>query len=242
MADDTTKTVDNTEAPAAGEANDNANTPASDVKTVDNTEAPAAGEANDTNDVPKDDVPKDDQKDDAPKDDVPKDDQKDDAPKDDVPKDDQKDDAPKDDDQKDDQKDDDQQDDDDLDDDELDALDAKVRRRVSKVQRENANLRARLKDAEGAHEATKRENDRLTVALNAGLGGDMLKFLTGDTVEDMEKNAADLLAVIGYNGRVTPSNGPVERGNNPRRNNFDPTNAAAAETNLDNIGARIYKR
>ena len=208
MADDTTKTVDNTEAPAAGEANDNANTPASDVKTVDNTEAPAAGEANDTNDVPKDDQ------------------------KDDVPKDDQKDDDQKDDDQK----------DDDLDDDELDALDAKVRRRVSKVQRENANLRTRLKDAEGAHEATKRENDRLTVALNAGLGGDMLKFLTGDTVEDMEKNAADLLAVIGYNGRVTPSNGPVERGNNPRRNNFDPTNAAAAETNLDNIGARIYKR
>ena len=200
MADDTTKTVDNTKAPAAGEANDNANTPASDVKTVDNTEAPAAGEVNDPNDAPKDDAPKDDPKDD------------------------------------------DQQDDDDLDDDELDALDAKVRRRVSKVQRENANLRARLKDAEGAHEATKRENDRLTVALNAGLGGDMLKFLTGDTVEDMEKNAADLLAVIGYNGRVTPSNGPVERGNNPRRNNFDPTNAAAAETNLDNIGARIYKR
>ena len=209
MADDTTKTVDNTKAPAAGEANDNANTPASDVKTVDNTEAPAAGEVNDPNDAPKDDAPKDD---------------------------------PKDDDQQDDPKDDDQQDDDDLDDDELDALDAKVRRRVSKVQRENANLRARLKDAEGAHEATKRENDRLTVALNAGLGGDMLKFLTGDTVEDMEKNAADLLAVIGYNGRVTPSNGPVERGNNPRRNNFDPTNAAAAETNLDNIGARIYKR
>ena len=204
MADDTTKTVDNTKAPAAGEANDNANTPASDVKTVDNTEAPAAGEVNDPNDAPKDD-------------------------------------APKDDDQQDDPKDDDQQDDD-LDDDELDALDAKVRRRVSKVQRENANLRTRLKDAEGAQEATKRENDRLTVALNAGLGGDMLKFLTGDTVEDMEKNAADLLAVIGYNGRVTPSNGPVERGNNPRRNNFDPTNAAAAETNLDNIGARIYKR
>ena len=218
MADDTTKTVDNTKAPAAGEANDNANTPASDVKTVDNTEAPAAGEVNDPNDAPKDDAPKDD----APKDDAPKDD-------------------PKDDDQQDDPKDDDQQDDD-LDDDELDALDAKVRRRVSKVQRENANLRTRLKDAEGAQEATKRENDRLTVALNAGLGGDMLKFLTGDTVEDMEKNAADLLAVIGYNGRVTPSNGPVERGNNPRRNNFDPTNAAAAETNLDNIGARIYKR
>lgn len=132
--------------------------------------------------------------------------------------------------------------DDDLDDGELEALDAKVRRRVNKVQRENVNLRGRLKDAEGAHEAAKRENERLTVALNAGLGGDMLKFLTGDTVEELEKNAADLLAVIGYNGRVTPSNGPVERGTNPRRGGIDPTSAAANETNLDNIGARIYKR
>ena len=132
--------------------------------------------------------------------------------------------------------------DDGLDDDELDALDAKVRRRVSKVQRENVNLRTRLKDAEGARDKVQRENDRLTVALNAGLSGDMLKFLTGETTEELENNAADLLEVIGYNGRVTPSNGPVEYGSNPRRNNFDPASEAAAETNLDDIGARIYRR
>ena len=219
MADTTTKTVDNTEAPAAGETNDNANDSARDVKTVDNTEAPAAGDTND-----------DDAKDDKPeaKDDKP--DAKDDDAKDDKPE------A-----KNDDTKDDTEGDDDDLDDDELEALDAKVRRRVSKVQRENVNLRGRLKDAEGARDKVQRENDRLTVALNAGLDGNMLKFLTGDTVEDMEKNAADLLAVIGYNGRVTPSNGPVERGTNPRRNGFD-SSAAANETNLDNIGARIFKR
>ena len=121
-------------------------------------------------------------------------------------------------------------------------MDAKVRRRVSKVQRENVNLRGRLKDAEGARDKVQRENERLTVALNAGLGGDLLKFLTGETVEELEKNAADLLAVIGYNGRVTPSNGPIERGNNPRRGDVDPTSAAANETNLDTIGARIYRR
>ena len=236
MADTTTKTVDNTEAPAAGEVNDNANNAANDdVKTVDNTKAPAAGEANDNSgadDNAKDDKPevKNDDKPEVKNDDA----KNDDAKNDDAKNDDAKNDG-------DDELDDDELDDDELDDDELDALDAKVRRRVSKVQRENVNLRTRLKDAEGARDKVQRENDRLTVALNAGLDGDMLKFLAGDTVEELEKNAADLLAVIGYNGRVTPSNGPVERGNNPRRNGFDPT-SAAAETNLDNIGARIYKR
>ena len=219
MADATTKTVDNTEAPAAGEVKDNANNSATDVKTVDNTEAPAAGEVKD-NSAEADDNAKDDDKSAKTAEDTDDKDAEADATKDD------KGDAG----------------DDELDDDELDALDAKVRRRVSKVQRENVNLRGRLKDAEGARDKVQRENDRLTVALNSGLDGDMLKFLTGDTVEELEKNAADLLAVIGYNGRVTPSNGPVERGSNPRRGGVDPTSAAANETNLDNIGARIYKR
>ena len=215
MADDA-KTVDNTEAPAAGDVNvDTTDNTADDVKTVDNNQAPAAGDVNDKDDKPADDKPADDK----PADDKPADD-KDAKPADG----------------------DTAEGDDDLDDDELDALDAKVRRRVSKVQRENVNLRGRLKDAEGARDKVQRENERLTVALNAGLGGDLLKFLTGDTVEELEKNAADLLSVIGYNGRVTPSNGPVERGNNPRRGEVDPTSAAANETNLDTIGARIYKR
>ena len=227
MADATTKTVDNTEAPAAGEVKGNANNSATDVKTVDNTEAPAAGEVKD-NSAEADDNAKDDDKGAKTAEDTDGKTAEADATKDD------KGDAGKDNA--------DAGDDDELDDDELDALDAKVRRRVSKVQRENVNLRGRLKDAEGARDKVQRENDRLTVALNSGLDGDMLKFLTGDTVEELEKNAADLLAVIGYNGRVTPSNGPVERGSNPRRGGVDPTSAAANETNLDNIGARIYKR
>lgn len=211
MAD--TETIDNTEAPAAGEANvgntDNAQDSSRDAKMVDNTEPPEAEEV--TKDSAKDDN--------KPADNKPAEDAAKDAKSES-----------------------DAAEGDDLDDDELDALDAKVRRRVSKVQRENVNLRGRLKDAESARDKIQRENDRLTVALNAGLSGDMLKFLTGDTVEELEENAADLLEVIGYNGRVTPSNGPVERGSNPRRGGVDPTSAAANETNLDTIGARIYKR
>lgn len=222
MADDA-KTVDNTEAPAAGDVNaDNTDNAANDVKTVDNTQAPAAGDVNDNDVKAGDDKPADNK----PADNKPADD-KDAKPADNEPAED---------------KDANPADKDELDDDELEALDAKVRRRVSKVQRENVNLRGRLKDAEGARDKVQRENERLTVALNAGLGGDMLKFLTGESVEELEKNAADLLAVIGYNGRVTPSNGPVERGSNPRRGEVDPTSAAANETNLDNIGARIYRR
>lgn len=202
MADDTTNSADNAEAPAAGAVNeDNAQVSSRDAKTVDNTEAPEADESNEDsakdNDKPAEDKPAEDK---------------------------------------------DTTEDDGLDDDELDALDAKVRRRVSKVQRENVNLRSRLKDAEGAREKVQRENERLTVALKAGLDGSMLKFLTGDTVEELENNAADLLEVIGYNGRVTPSNGPIERGANPRRGGLDPASAAANETNLDTIGARIYRR
>lgn len=218
MADDA-KTVDNTEAPAAGDVNvDNTDNTANDVKTVDNTQAPAAGDVNDNDVKAEDDKPVDD-KGTTPTDDKPADD-KDAKPADNESA----------------------EENDELDEDELEALDAKVRRRVSKVQRENVNLRGRLKDAEGACDKVQRENERLAVALNAGLGGDMLKFLTGESVEELEKNAADLLAVIGYNGRVTPSNGPVERGSNPRRGEVDPTSAAANETNLDNIGARIYRR
>ena len=216
---DSIKTVDNTKAPAAGDV-DGANETNDDVKTVDNTEAPAAGEVDGNNDGDKAETKETTGNDGDKSEDKAEDKETTDSNDGDKSED----------------------NDDGLDDDELDALDAKVRRRVSKVQRENVNLRTRLKDAEGARDKVQRENDRLTVALNAGLSGDMLKFLTGETTEELENNAADLLEVIGYNGRVTPSNGPVEYGSNPRRNNFDPASEAAAETNLDDIGARIYRR
>ena len=221
---DSVKTVDNTKAPAAGDV-DGTNETNDGVKTVDNTEAPAAGEVNGNNDGDKAETKETTGNNDGDKSEAKSEDKEQAKDKGDKENDDK-----------------DGDNDDGLDDDELDALDAKVRRRVSKVQRENVNLRTRLKDAEGARDKVQRENDRLTVALNAGLSGDMLKFLTGETTEELENNAADLLEVIGYNGRVTPSNGPVEYGSNPRRNNFDPASEAAAETNLDDIGARIYRR
>lgn len=222
---DSVKTVDNTKAPAAGDVDGSNETNDDGVKTVDNTEAPAAGEVNGNNDGDKAET-----KETTGNNDGDKSEDKSEAKSEDKQT------------TGDNDGDKSEDNDDGLDDDELDALDAKVRRRVSKVQRENVNLRTRLKDAEGARDKVQRENDRLTVALNAGLSGDMLKFLTGETTEELENNAADLLEVIGYNGRVTPSNGPVEYGSNPRRNNFDPASEAAAETNLDDIGARIYRR
>lgn len=234
---DSVKTVDNTKAPAAGDV-DGANETNDGVKTVDNTEAPAAGEVNGNNDGDKAET-KETTGNDGDKSEA-KSEDKETTGNNDGDKSEDK--AETKETTGDNDGDKSEDNDDGLDDDELDALDAKVRRRVSKVQRENVNLRTRLKDAEGARDKVQRENDRLTVALNAGLSGDMLKFLTGETTEELENNAADLLEVIGYNGRVTPSNGPVEYGSNPRRNNFDPASEAAAETNLDDIGARIYRR
>lgn len=233
---DSVKTVDNTKAPAAGDVDGSNETNDDGVKTVDNTEAPAAGEVDGNNDGDKAEIKETTGNDGDKSEDKAKettgnndgDKSEDKAETKETTGDNDGDKS--------------EDNDDGLDDDELDALDAKVRRRVSKVQRENVNLRTRLKDAEGARDKVQRENDRLTVALNAGLSGDMLKFLTGETTEELENNAADLLEVIGYNGRVTPSNGPVEYGSNPRRNNFDPASEAAAETNLDDIGARIYRR
>lgn len=236
---DSVKTVDNTKAPAAGDVDGANETNDDGVKTVDNTEAPAAGEGNGNNDGDKAETKETTGNNDGDKSEA-KSEDKETTGNNDGDKSEDK--AETKETTGDNDGDKSEDNDDGLDDDELDALDAKVRRRVSKVQRENVNLRTRLKDAEGARDKVQRENDRLTVALNAGLSGDMLKFLTGETTEELENNAADLLEVIGYNGRVTPSNGPVEYGSNPRRNSFNPASEAAAETNLDDIGARIYRR
>lgn len=135
-----------------------------------------------------------------------------------------------------DSKDDDSQDDDDLTDDETDALEAKVKRNLSKVRRENSNLRERLKG-----ETTRA--DRLQVALDAEVPKDAVKFLTGDTVEELEKSAEDLLVLMGYSGGVTPPGLPVERGGKPHRGNGGvPVSQAANEDNLDAIGSRMYRK
>lgn len=115
----------------------------------------------------------------------------------------------------------------DLDAEEQDRFDEKARRALSKTRREAANLRTRLKT-----EALRA--DKAEVALAAGLPFDAVKFLTGDSREELETNAADLLAMLGYQGRVTPSGNPREVGVAPGVRGAEKT------PDLDSIGARIY--
>lgn len=119
------------------------------------------------------------------------------------------------------------EDDEDLPEDEQDRLDEKVRRRLSKTRREAANLRSRLKTETA-------RADRAEVALAAGLPHDAMKFLTGNSREELETNAADLLAMLGYQGRVTPSGNPREVGVAPG------AQGGVRAPDLDSIGARIY--
>lgn len=119
------------------------------------------------------------------------------------------------------------EDDEDLSEDEQDRLDEKVRRRLSKTRREAANLRSRLKTETA-------RADRAEVALAAGLPHDAVKFLTGNSREELETNAADLLAMLGYQGRVTPSGNPREVGVAPG------AQGGVKTPDLDSIGARIY--
>ena len=108
----------------------------------------------------------------------------------------------------------------------------KIRRNLRKKNRENENLRGRLKEAET-------RANRLEIAMNAGLPANLMKFLHGSSQEEMEENAQELLAELGYSGRVTPPGLPQEAGGNPRRGGV---NAAEQETDLDKIGGRIYRR
>lgn len=117
--------------------------------------------------------------------------------------------------------------DDEVSDDELAQLDSKVRRNLSKVRRENANLRERFKAAE--HRALRAE-----VALNAGLPANSIKFLTGETEKELMDNAEELLVMFGGKGRVTPPNLPHEYGSG----NGD--NSVPKPVNLDEIGKRMY--
>lgn len=124
--------------------------------------------------------------------------------------------------------------DDDLASEDLEALDAKVRRKVSKVNRENSNLRDRLATAEqSTREATQRAA-RAEAALAAGLPHSALKYLTGDTAEELEANAEELLVLLGYGQRVTPSSLPRQVGGSQAA-------AASQVEDLDSIGSRIFK-
>lgn len=103
-----------------------------------------------------------------------------------------------------------------------------ARKSIAKARREAKNLRERL-------HASERKTARLEAAYKAGLPADTLKFLTGETPQELEDNAADLLAILGGQGRVTPSGVPREKGTGP--NDQPPVNPLS---DLDAVGARIY--
>lgn len=119
------------------------------------------------------------------------------------------------------------------DEDEAPAADLEsVLKSLRKKNRENQNLRKRVKDAEeNAKDADTlktdnqrlaTENMRLTVAVNHGLPMELAKRLVGATVEEMEADAADMLKLFAKS--VPASSRP--------RENLKPVQAAqqGAET------------
>ncbi len=81
-----------------------------------------------------------------------------------------------------------------------------VLKSLRKKNRENQNLRKRVKDAEETakdadtlktdNQRLATENMRLTVAVNHGLPMELAKRLVGQTVEEMEADAADMLKLF----------------------------------------------
>lgn len=81
-----------------------------------------------------------------------------------------------------------------------------VLKSLRKKNRENQNLRKRVKDAEETakdadtlktdNQRLVTENMRLTVAVNHGLPMELAKRLVGATVEEMEADAADMLKLF----------------------------------------------
>lgn len=118
-------------------------------------------------------------------------------------------------------------DDDGLTDSELEALDSKVRSKLSKKNREAANLRERVKSETA-------RADRAEVALALGLNADEASFLTGNTREELEEQGEKLLVMLGTKTRVTPTGLPKENGKVTQGNDHEPS--------LDEIGSRMFKR
>lgn len=108
------------------------------------------------------------------------------------------------------------------------------RRRLSKANREAANLRERAKAAEA-------EVLRWRVGAQAGLDPTLIKRLQGDTEAEMLADAEELLELSGRGQRTTPPGVPAEL-TSGRRGPVDAAELAAAEADLTKIGARIYDR
>lgn len=112
-------------------------------------------------------------------------------------------------------------------DDNAEGMDRTTARKFSRLRNECSNLRTRAKGAE-------KENLRLQAAYNGGLPPSALKFLTGDTKEELEANAADLIAMMGNQERGRVSGVPRESGTSTSEAPSDKPE------NLDDIANRMY--
>ena len=108
-----------------------------------------------------------------------------------------------------------------------------------KLARENAELKAAVDAAtKGDSSDLAKENLRLKVALEKGLNAAQLKRLIGNTEEELNKDADELLASFGSKGDSTEGEGGEVGGDGVRRvptgrvNPGDPNPGAGAEVNV----------
>lgn len=108
-----------------------------------------------------------------------------------------------------------------------------------KLARENAELKAAVDAAtKGGGDETTKENLRLTVAIEKGLNKDQLKRLIGNTKDELMKDADELLASYGSQGKSEEGEGGEAGGDGVRRvprGNFnagDPDPGASADVSV----------
>lgn len=109
-----------------------------------------------------------------------------------------------------------------------------------KLARENAELKAAVEAAtKGGNDDVAKENLRLQVAIEKGLNTAQLKRLIGNTKEELEADADELLSSFGSAGNSTEGEGGevggdgVRRVPNGRVNPGDPNPGAGAEIDVN---------
>lgn len=116
-------------------------------------------------------------------------------------------------------------------------------RKIQKLNRENAALREKASTTETEKNQTGEKvtaleaaNLRYEVALDLGLPKALAKRLTGDTLEEIQADAEELL------GLVSPTNKPVTQKPTVRLRGGGAPDQEPEETDLDKIGARMMRR
>lgn len=116
-------------------------------------------------------------------------------------------------------------------------------RKIQKLNREAASLREKASTAESnatekSEKVTALEaaNLRYEVALDLGLPKALAKRLTGDTLEEIQADAEELLAL------VTPSNKPVTQKPSVRLRGGGAPDEEPEETDVRKLGERMFAR